>query len=53
MFFSILESLKGEEMTDANGKVIGRQHKIGIRPAGKGAVADMLRKLSEIELLHP
>jgi hypothetical protein len=25
MFFSILESRKGEEMTDANGKVIGRR----------------------------
>jgi hypothetical protein len=54
-------------MTDANGKVIGRQHKIGTRPSAEynfdelhvafgaylDAVADMLQKLSEIELLHP
>jgi hypothetical protein len=67
MFFSILESRNGEEMTDANGKVIGRQHKIGTRPSAEynfdelhvafgaylDAVADMLQKLSEIELLHP
>ena len=67
MFFSIRESRKGEEIKDANGKVIGRQHKIGTRSSAEynfdelhaafsaylDAVADMLQKLSEIELLHP
>jgi hypothetical protein len=66
IFFSGLESREGEEITDARGDVIGRQHGIGSRPPVQylfkdlhaslteflDAVVSMLRKLSEIEILR-
>ena len=66
IFFSGLESREGEVMTDASGRVIGRQHVIRSRPPVQyhfgdlhgslteylDAVVAMLQKLSEIEILR-
>lgn len=66
MFFSSLESRKGEEIKDAQGKVIGRRHLLLSRPPVEyafhelskscseylDAVVAMLEKLSKIELLR-
>jgi hypothetical protein len=66
MFFSSLESRTGEEITDAQGKVIGRRHVLLARPPVEYAfrelskscseyldtVVAMLEKLSKIELLR-
>ncbi len=66
MFFSSLESRAGEEVKDAQGKVIGRQHRLLARPRVEytfpelskscseylDAVAAMLERLSKIELLR-
>jgi hypothetical protein len=66
MFFSVLQSRLGEEIRDAQGKVIGRRHSLFARVPAEfsfsdlhaafseylDAVAAMLQKLSEIELLR-
>ena len=66
IFFSGLESREGEVMTDATGKIIGRQYAIRARPPVQyrfselhkslteylEAVATMLQKLSEINILR-
>ena len=66
MFFSSLESRTGEEIKDAQGKVIGRRHVLlarqpveyAFRELSKScseyldAVVAMLEKLSKIELLR-
>lgn len=66
IFFSSLESRAGEEVTDAQGNVIGRPRAIPVRPPVQytfqdlhaafseylEAVEAMLQKLSEIEILR-
>lgn len=66
MFFSALESRAGEEITDAKGNVIGKRHGLLVTQPVEysfrdlyaafseylDAVAAMLRKLSEIEILR-
>jgi hypothetical protein len=66
MFFSSLESRAGEEVKDAQGKVIGKQHVLLARPPVEytflalskscseylDAVAAMLERLSKIEILR-
>jgi hypothetical protein len=66
MFFSAVESRVGEEMNNADGKVIGRRHTIYARPPVQyqfqdlhaafleylDAIVAMLQKLSEIEILR-
>jgi hypothetical protein len=66
VFFSGLESREGEEVTNARGDVVGRQHVIRSRPPVQyrfhelqaslaeylDAVVSMLQELSEIEILR-
>jgi hypothetical protein len=66
MFFSYVDSRAGQEIRDAQGTVIGRQHAVLARPPVQyrfpdlhaafaeylDAVVSMLQKLSEIEILR-
>jgi hypothetical protein len=66
MFFSALESRVGEEIRDAEGKIIGRRHALLARPPVQyrfeelhpafseylDALVAMLQRLSEIEILR-
>jgi hypothetical protein len=66
MFFSALESRAGEEVKDAQGKVIGRRYAVFSRPPVQyrfedlqaalseylDAIVAMLQKLSQIDILR-